>query len=205
MPKHLDKVPALDAFRAPWETEAGEDAEIDKAKLKRYIHGLQVDKAKAQDARDAADEAKTTAETEAAAQKKRADDATGTETAAALKKAEEDRDKFEAEVKSLKAEKAAADLKSEVIGDLEPKYAKYVTGDTKEALEASLKQVREDFNLPDPDAKPDDDDEDDDNEAPSLRRQPRLTNGRTGSEPADQDFDFDKAAAAILEGNQFGL
>lgn len=197
MPKHLDAIPAIDKFRAPWETEAGEDAEIDKAKLKRYIHGLVTDKAKAQDARDDAQEETKTAEAAKAAAEKRANDASGTETAAALKKAEEDRDKFEAEVKSLKAEKAAAELKAEVIGDLEPKYAKYVTGETKEELEKSLKQVREDFDLPDPDAKDPDDDEDDD-DTPSLRRQPRLTNGRKGADDGDQIIDFDKIADDIV-------
>jgi hypothetical protein len=37
-------VPSLDDYRAPWETEAGGDAEIDKGKLKKYLHGLLVDK-----------------------------------------------------------------------------------------------------------------------------------------------------------------
>ena len=37
-------VPTLDDYRAPWETEAGGDAEIDKPKLKKYLHGLLVDK-----------------------------------------------------------------------------------------------------------------------------------------------------------------
>src|SRR6476661_681601 len=55
-------VPKFDEFKAPWETEAGDDAEIDKDKLKKYIHSLLVDKDKAQTARDKAvgerDEAK---------------------------------------------------------------------------------------------------------------------------------------------------
>lgn len=210
MPKHVDAIAPIESFRAPWETEGGEEVEIDKAKLKRYIHGLQMDKAKAQDARDAAEEGKTKAETdkaaaevEAAAQKKRADDSTGAETATALKKAESDRDKYKNELDSLKAEKAAADLKAEVIGDLEPKYAKYVTGETKEELEKSLKQVREDFDLPDPSAKGDDDDDDDD-DIPSLRRQPRLTNGRKGADDRDQIIDFDKVADDIVN-NGFGF
>lgn len=37
-------VPTLDQYRAPWETEAGGEAEIDKGKLKKYLHGLLVDK-----------------------------------------------------------------------------------------------------------------------------------------------------------------
>lgn len=47
-------VPKLEEFKAPWETEAGDDAEIDKPKLKKYIHSLLVDKDKAQTARDKA-------------------------------------------------------------------------------------------------------------------------------------------------------
>lgn len=216
MPKHVDAIAPIESFRAPWETEGGEEVEIDKAKLKRYIHGLQMDKAKAQDARDAADEAKTAAETakaaaevEAAAQKKRADDSTGAETATALKKAEEDRNKYKTELDALKAEKAHAELKAKVIGDLEPKYAKYVTGETEEELENSLKQVREDFDLPDPDAKSnddeDDEDGDDDSDDFSLRRQP-LTNGRRGidSDAGEKNYDFDKVAASILDGG-FGF
>lgn len=209
MPKHVDAVPALDNFRAPWETEAGEDAEIDKPKLKRYIHGLQVDKAKAQDAREEAKEAQSAAETKAAAEKKRADDASGTETAAALTKAEKERDEAREEVKALKAEKAQADLKASVIGDLDPKYAKYVTGETEQELKDSLKQVREDFDLPDPaDKSKDDDDEDDDDDdddRPSLRRQPRLTNGRPKDDSDDSNFDVDKIAAQIVDGQGFGI
>lgn len=40
----MPPVPKLEEYRAPWETEAGEDAEIDKGKLKKYIHGLLSDK-----------------------------------------------------------------------------------------------------------------------------------------------------------------
>lgn len=199
MPKHLDEVPALNDFRAPWETEAGTDAEIDKPKLRKYIHNLLTDKAKAQDSREEAKEAQTAAETEAAAQKKRADDASGTETAEALKKAEEDRDKYKAQVETFEAEKAAASLKAEVVGDLEPKYAKYVTGETKADLEASLAQVREDFDLPDPAKKGEDDDDDE----PTPRRQPeRLVNGRQGKEPVGgQSYDYDAVADDILAGS----
>lgn len=44
----MAKLVKFEEYRAPWETEAGEDAEIDKAKLKKYIHGLLSDKERLQ-------------------------------------------------------------------------------------------------------------------------------------------------------------
>jgi hypothetical protein len=204
-PKHVEQVPSLDEFRAPWETESGTDAEIDKTRLRKYIHSLLTDKARAQEAL----EAKETAETEKAAAEKRAEDATGGETQKALNEALAKAQKFEDEVKTLKAEKAKADLRAEVLGDLDPKYAKYVTGETKADLEKSLEQVREDFGLPKPGEQSEDDDEDDEDDEDDdglLRRQPRrLSNGRVDFVGGDDDNDIDpeKVAERLVGGSSF--
>lgn len=206
MPKHLEAVPSLDDFRAPWETADGSEAEIDKPRLRKYIHSLLTDKARAQDAREEALEAKETAETEKAAAEKRAEDATGGETQKALNEALAKAQKFEDEVKTLKAEKAKADLRAEVLGDLDPKYAKYVSGETKAELEKSLEQVREDFGLPKPGEQSEDDDEDDEDDDGPLRRQPRrLSNGRADFVGGDDDNDIDpeKVAERLVGGPSF--
>lgn len=201
MGKHLDAVKPFDEFRAPWETESGSDAEIDKSKLKRYIYGLFTDKAKAQDSRDEAVENVTKLETDLEAARKDAASANGEEAQKRIDKLTADLDKARAKVTELETAKEQADLRSEVLGSLDPKYAKYVTGTTREELEKSLEQVKSDFNLGDEgDGK---DDEDDDENVGRVT--PRQT-GRVRN-PADRNpdegsnaIDFGKVADDILSG-----
>ena len=47
MAKHIETLGSYENFRAPWETEGGEDAEIDKTKLRRLIYNVRADLAKA--------------------------------------------------------------------------------------------------------------------------------------------------------------
>lgn len=202
MGKHTDALKPFDEFRAPWETESGDEAEIDKSKLKRFIFNLIGDKAKAQDAREDAIEAQKTAEAERDEAKTEAANANPAE---AQKKIE----KLEAENKSLKEAADAREkadehekLRQEVLGDLDPKYAKYVQGEDREALEKSLEAVKADFGIKDSS----DDDEDDDE--PKVRTRPRsgLRN------PADElsgkggegEIDYDKVADQILGSGPFG-
>lgn len=206
--KHLDGIKAYDEFRAPWETEGGTDAEIDKPKLKRYIYNLVTDKAKAQDSREDALEAAQVAETERDEAKTEAANANPAEAQKKIDKLEKQVADLTAERDGLVQAKEQADLRAEVLGDLDPKYAKYVTGTTKEELEKSLEDVRKDFGLEAP--GDDDDDEDGDDDEPTLRSTPQRRSGRLLN-PADAqngkggegEYDFDAVADSIVGGGYF--
>lgn len=202
MGKHLDELGSYQDFRAPWETETGDEAEVDKPKLKKLLFNARSAKAAALDERDEAVEAQKTAETERDEAKT---EAANTNPAEAQKKIE----KLEAENKTLKdaadarakADEYAA-LRAEVIGDLDPKYAKYVTGEDRKALEESLEAVKADFGIKDSD------DDDDAEDEPQLRTRPRSGLRNPGdSQPGkggDEAVDFDKVADQILGSGPFG-
>lgn len=204
MPKHIDAVKSFDQFRAPWETEAGTDAEIDKAKLKRYIYGLVTDKAKAQDTADAATEAQKAAETERDTAKDEAAKASPDEANRKIERLEKKVADLTSERDVLVREKEHSDLRSEVLQGLDPKYAKYVTGDTREELEKSLADVKADFGLEDGD---DGDREEEGEDAPARTRpRPNLRNGGDPNAGKDGDaaIDYEKVAADIVGGGIFG-
>lgn len=203
MAKHLDGLKAFDEFRAPWETEGGSDAEIDKPKLKRWIYGILSDKAKAQDARDEAQESLKTVETERDEAKAEAAKANGDEAQKKIDKLEKKVADLTAERDKLVSDKEEADLRAEVIGDLDPKYAKYVVGKDREELEKSLEAVKADFGIKD-DAENDDDDDDDE---PKVRTRPRATKLSTGLDSeagkGGGEIDFDAVADDILGSGPF--
>lgn len=208
--KHTENVPSLSDYRAPWETESGEETEVNKPKLKSYIHGLLVDKAKAQDARE---DAKAEVETITAERddfKEQAANANGPEAQKQIDKLTADLEKVTGERDALKQEKEVAELRKEVLGDFEakhPKAAKYVVGDDEESLKESLAAVAEDFgiNLDGSDEV----DEDEADEEPKLSTRPRSQsllnvgdkqNGKGG----EAEVDFDAVAAQIQGGRIFG-
>lgn len=197
MPKHTDALPTFDAFRAPWETETGSDSEIDKPKLKRYIYNLVTDKARAQDARDVATDELSTASEELATAQAEVRKASPEEANKKISKLEAQLDEITKERDGLVQAKEYAQLREEVLGDTDKKYAKYVVGETREELEASLKTVLEDFGVS---ADAQDDDEADEEEDFSLDTQPKALNLRNVVTPKDVkgDFDFDKMAGEIL-------
>ena len=200
MGKHLDALPSEADFRAPWETADGTEAEIDKAKLKRFIYNLSKDKAKAQDARDEAQEAVTKAEKELEEAKAEAADANGVEAQKKIDRLEKKVADLTAERDKLVADQEYAELRAEVLEGLDPKYAKYVTGQTREELEKSLEQVKEDFGL---EESGDGDEGDDDEDEPKVRTQPRTrTKVRNPADPeagkGSEEIDFDKVADDIL-------
>lgn len=205
MPKHVDAVPALDNFRAPWETESGDEAEIDKAKLKKYIHGLVTDKAKAQDAREDAKAQVTTLESENADLKTQAESSNGAEATKKISKLEKDLAAMTTERDAALKEKTRADLLREA--GLSDTHAKYVTGEDEDAIKKSIEDVKKDFGLDD-DGKPaadeaGDEDRDDDLKG-FVRPVSRLkTPGdpKGGKEPVN--FDPDKIAAGLLDRNLF--
>jgi len=199
--KHTDALKTFDEFRAPWETADGSEAEIDKPKLKRYIYNLATDKAKAQDARDDAAESVKTIEAELEEAKKEAASANGEEASKKITKLEKELTEAKAKVDTLEKAKEQSDLRSEVLAGLDPKYAKYVTGETREELEKSLEDVKADFGL---ESGEDGDGYDGDSK---VRTRPRtkLTNPADGGGPGDDgDYDFDKIADSIVGNGIFG-
>lgn len=199
MGKHTDKLGTFENFRAPWETEAGEDADIDKSKLKRLIFNLKQGEAKALDSTDEAKEQIATAEKEAEEAKEEAAKASPDEANRKITKLEQENASLKAAKEKLEADKAEADLRSEVLAGVEPKVAKYVKGSTKEELEKSLEAVKADFGITD---EPGDDEDADEGSVRSTPRT-RLSNPLGGQQEPPKEIDFDKVAEDILGGSVF--
>lgn len=201
--KRQDKIGSLDNFRAPWESEAGGDAEIDKPTLKRFIFNLKLGEAKALDAVDDAKEEVTAAETERDEAKTQAADGSGAEAQKKIDKLTTERDDAVAKVKAFEDAKELADLRAEVLGDFatqNPKAAKYVVGTTKEELEASLEEVKEDWGISDSDEG----DEEEEEDEVVVRTTPRA-NLRNAGDPnsgkgPETPVDFDKVADEVIQG-----
>jgi hypothetical protein len=198
--KHTDALGSLDSFKAPWESETGQDAELDPVKLKKYLYNLQLDKAKAQDVRDEADEKVKAAEKNLTAAK--AEVAKGDPTGKIA----------ELEEKLAAAEAGAKDAGSkvdrlEVALDkgLTARQAARLVGSTKEELEADAAEFAKELGIEPTTQRVDlvKDDEGDENVV-DLRRsaRPVVTPGdpRPGT---DGEVDFDKLAAGIVERRRF--
>lgn len=202
MGKHADKIGSFEDFKAPWETESGDEAEVDKGKLKRLMYNARRAEAVALDERDEAKEAVKAAETERDEAKEEAAKASPDEANRKIARFEKQVADLTAERDELVAANEQRELRAEVLGDLPAKYAKYVTGTTKEELEKSLEDVKADFGLEDGDGEGGDDDE------PQVRTTPRsrLRNGADpeGTQMGSDEVDFDKAAEEILGRGVFG-
>lgn len=204
MGKHTDALKTIEEFRAPWETADGSEAEIDKPKLKRYIYNLATDKAKAQDARDDSAEKVKSIEVELEQAKTEAASANGDEATKKIARLEKELTEAKDKAEGLEKAKEISDLRSEVLEGVDPKHAKHVKGDTRDELEKSLAEIREDFGITTPGENDGDDDEDDEDR---VRTRPRtkLTNPADGKAGADTtDVDFDKIADEILGNKIFG-
>lgn len=200
MGKNTDKLGTLEDYRAPWETEAGTDAEIDKPKLKRLMFNLKLGEAKALDAKTEAEEKVTEAEADVAKYKKQAADSTGEEAQKALTKAEADLAAAKATVKKLETDIANRDLRSEVLAGVDPKVAKYVVGETKEELEKSLKEVKEDFGITDKPAGDDDNDGDDDDDFTHITPRSKVkTPLDKGGEGDSKEHDYAAFASEWIQ------
>lgn len=203
--KHTDAIKAYDEFRAPWETADGSEAEIDKPKLKRYIYNLVSDKAKAQDAREDALADLQTVEAERDEAKAQAADSNGEAAQKQIDKLTKKVEDLTAERDKLVSDKEEADLRAEVIGDLDPKYAKYVQGATREELEKSLEAVKADFGIKDASEEGDDEDEESEVQVRTRPRATKLSNpldaeaGKGGGE-----LNYDAVADDILGTGPFG-
>jgi hypothetical protein len=193
VPTFLSKVPKLEDFQAPWEAD-GEDAEVDKTSAKKFIHGILVDKAKAQDAREA--EKAKTAEVEA----ERDELQTKLEG-----KADPD---LKAEIDKAKAAQAKAEgqrdeavlakdrVEIAVEKGLSPSQAKRLVGKNREELEADADELVKDLGIEPGKAN----DEDDEGDEGRITPRSRLNNGGDplgGKGGADQPVDYEAAAASI--------
>lgn len=197
MPKHIDNVPKLAEFRPPWTTEDGTEVDIDKDKLKKYIHNLVTDKAKAQDSRDEAVEKVTSVEAERDELKEQVE-SKDPDQGKKIARLERELEAAKSEAKEAKLNKDRLEVAMEK--GLSPKQAARLVGDTKEELEADADEVLELFGGP---KKSDDEDEDED-EDDQVRSTPKtkfgLTNGGDPRNGADSEPDYEKIAAQI--GNQ---
>lgn len=196
MGKHTDKLGTFESFQAPWETEAGEDAEIDKSKLKRLIFNLKSGEAKALDSADEAKEKVAEAEKVAEEAKEEAAKASPEEANKKITKLERENADLKAAKEKLEAQKAEDDLRAEVLAGVDPTVAKYVKGSTKEELEKSLADVKADFGIVDKDGEEDGEDE------PPARTTPRARLGNPLGQQVDppKEMDYDAVADQIISG-----
>lgn len=200
--KHIDALGSYDTFKAPWQTEGGEDAEIDKAKLSRLIYNLKKDFALARDAHEDTKTTLTEVETERDEAKTAAADTNGVEAQKTIDKLTKERDAAQAKVDKFESDKAVAELRAEVLGDFAekfPKAAKYVKGETKEELETSLEEVKEDWGIED--GEPGEGDENEGEEEPVVRNRPRsLLNpaDKANGKPGEKEIDYNAVANEAL-------
>jgi hypothetical protein len=208
---HVDKLGSYDDFKAPWESEAGTETEIDKSKLKKLIFNIKLDHAKSRDSLEDAKADVATAETERDEAKTQAADGSGAEAQKKIDKLTADLQKVTDERDGLVKDKEVAETRAEVLGEFaakHPKAAKYVKGETKEELEESLKEVAEDWgiDLDNLDGESNDDESNDDEDEIVVNNRPKAKsllvnpadkdNGKGGNE----EYDYDKIAAQITQG-----
>lgn len=181
------KLPKLEDFKAPWENNLKEgddpnEVEIDRDKLKRYIHGVLSDKEKAQEKVEEITTERDTLKTQL-------------EEKAAEGESETDKLKRKlaaAEAKAKKAEEPDIEklqLEVAVEKGLTKTQAKRLVGKTLEEMSADADALLEEFG-----AARKDDDEEEENET-GLRRTP-TTKLRNPGDPAreSRDWDPDKMA-----------
>lgn len=175
MPKHLDQLGSFENFQFSSVLTA---EEIDRDKLKKYVFGLLTDKAKAQDARDAAKSETAEVQTELDEANVKLSSNAPADLQAKLARAEKDRDDAKAEL----AKRDRADLAVTVAEEagLTKAQAKYLDGNTEDELKASAEQFIKDNGIQ---VKDPDEDEDPEDEELTLHRTPRAT----ALNPADPD------------------
>ena len=205
---HKDKLGSFDNFRAPWQTETGDDAEIDPPKLAKLIYNLKLDLANERDKHEDTKAELAEVATERDEAKQQAADGSGAEAQKKIDKLEADLEKVTGERDALKSEKEQAELRKEVLGDFEAKYpkaAKYVKGETEEELRESLKDVMEDFGISE-DGDNENADEDEERTVSTRPRSQSLLNlgDKESGKGAEAELDPEKVAAEIMGGRIFG-
>lgn len=193
MGKHLDKLGKIEDFQAPWESETGADAEIDSAKLKKYLFNLLTDKAKAEDAAEEANG--KVAEAEKAVEDAKTEFAKG-DTTGKIAELEGKLSKAQEEAKTAQGNLLRLEVATEK--GLTPQQAKRLQGETKEDLEADADEILETFGIKQP-AQQDDNEQDDDDDEVRTTPRPRLRLTNPGDDGGDSgQIDFEKAADDIL-------
>lgn len=190
MGKFLDDLGTFENYVAPWETKAGGDTEVDKARLKRHLYNLEKDKATAQDARDEAAEKVTVLE-------KDLDEARKDKDGAKIARLEKD---LEAANKDLATSKSDY-LRLEVAVEkgLDPKQAKRLQGETKEDLEADADDLLESFGVKKEAENDGGDDEDDEEiDQSAVRRGPARVSNPGDPKGGDSSGDLTDAQIAKL-------
>jgi hypothetical protein len=189
--QHIDQLGPFENFRAPWESETGEDESPNPEKLKKYLYNLLLDKATAQDARDETAEKVTEAENKLKTAK--AEVAKGDPTG---KIAELEGKLAEAETNAKKAQTSLDKLTVGIEKGLTPKQAARLQGETKEELEADADEILETFGVAKPAENEEEEEEDEDDEV-ELRTSPRLLQNPADPkrEANDGDYDYDKVVS----------
>lgn len=209
MGKRTDKIGSIEEFKAPWETESGEDAEIDKPKLRRLLFNARLSEAKALDQVDEVNETVAAVEKERDEAKEELAKANGDEAQKTIDRLTAENTKLKGEKKAREEADALETLRKDVLGDFaekHPKAAKYVVGTTEEELEKSLEAVKADFGISDDDNE---DEEVEEEETVTGRTRPisRLKTGldSQSGKPGEAEIDFDKVADDIIgAGRVFG-
>lgn len=175
----MPKLPSLEDYIAPWESRGGADAEIDKPKLKKYIHGLLSDKEKLQST-------VTEVTTERDTLQKAAEDK--------AREGESEVDRLKRENEELRAAQgkdsglAVENLKLKVALDkgLTSTQAKRLVGTTEEELAKDAEELLESFG-----GKAD-------NDGGEARRRPQRRANPTDPDPdGDAEVNIEKAIASI--------
>lgn len=195
----MPKLAAFEDFRAPWETEAGADTDIDKARLKRYIYNLQSDKQKAQEQVEALTTERDTLK-KSVDEKAREGESENDRLKRELKEAQEKAAKGgETSKETLKLRVALRKGLSEV-------QAKRLVGDTEEELVKDADELLESFGGAGNGKSEDGEDGEDGEEGTPPTRQPRqvrnpVNNGGGGGTGAE--IDIEKAIAGMPRFNSF--
>lgn len=209
MGKHIDELGSYQDFRAPWETESGEETDPNKNQLKKLLFNARSAKAAALDERDEFKAKVAEVEKDLESAKAEAASANGEEAQKKIDSLQSKVESLQGEIDKRDAAAEAEALRKEVLGDFaekHPKAAKYVKGDTQEELEASLEAVKEDFGISDDDDSADGGDEEQSvgRTRPVSRLQSPIDRKGVGGE---QEYDFDKVAeqAIVGSGNVFSV
>lgn len=181
----MTALPKFEDWTAPWETETGE-VEIDKARLKKYLHGLLSDKERLQ--------ASVTTVTDERDNLQKAVDEKAREGESEVEKLT--RELAEANAKAGKsteetAEQRALKLEIALEKGLTAVQAKRLVGSTKEELEADADEIKKSWGGSGKAG------EEEEEETPPRRRPRRLSNAGDPDPEGEEDIDISKVMDRI--------
>lgn len=181
-------VPKIEDYKAPWEIDASgnpvpdDDQNVEKDRLKKYIHGLLVDKERLQTTVTTITGERDTLKTEIETKKREGE----SEEARIKRENEELKKKLEDAGKtSIETMRLRAALKA----GLSAEHVDRLIGTTMEELEADAETLKKSFGS---NGKSDETDG-----GPRGRPRPVRTAGDPDPDAGDTTFDLDKAVAAV--------